>query len=211
MNKSNAFKYIFIVVIVILGIVTYSIYKKDTKEKESKNVVQEVEETANVVKELRLAISGLDTINPIISQNRQVQEISKIIFDPLIALNENYEKEYATIVRYELTNGRYDYNKSYSTFYEYEADGMVYSGLWQRLIYNEEEAKAQVGKKVPIYVDHTLKHHTTNLNFSSGAIWFAGTISFVCFAVFVNSFVREIIFIVRWKKYKKELQIQSTN
>jgi len=95
MNKSNAFKYIFIVVIVILGIVTYSIYKKDTKEKESKNVVQEVEETANVVKELRLAISGLDTINPIISQNRQVQEISKIIFDPLIALNENYEKEYA--------------------------------------------------------------------------------------------------------------------
>ena len=128
-----------------------------------------------------------------------------------INTHANYEKEYATIVRYELTNGRYDYNKSYSTFYEYEADGMVYSGLWQRLIYNEEEAKAQVGKKVPIYVDHTLKHHTTNLNFSSGAIWFAGTISFVCFAVFVNSFVREIIFIVRWKKYKKELQMQSTN
>ena len=77
-------------------------------------------------------------------------------------------------------------HKSYSTFYEYEADGIVYSGLWQRLIY-DEEAKAQVGKKVPIYVDHTLKLHTQTLNFSGGAIWFAGTISLVCFVVFLNS------------------------
>ena len=79
-------------------------------------------------------------------------------------------------------------HKSYSTFYEYEADGIVYSGLWQRLIY-DEEAKAQVGKKVPIYVDHTLKLHTQTLNFSGGAIWFAGTISLVCFVVFLNSFL----------------------
>lgn len=120
-----------------------------------------------------------------------------------INTHANYDKVYATIVRYELTNGRYSYNKSYSTFYEYEADEIVYSGIWQRLIYDEEEAKAQVGKKVPIYVDHTLKHHTTNLNFSSGAIWFAGTISLVCFLVFINSFVREIIYIVKWVKYKK--------
>ena len=120
-----------------------------------------------------------------------------------INTHANYEKEYATIVRYELTNGRYDYNKSYSTFYEYEADGMVYSGLWQRLIYDEEEAKAQVGKKVPIYVDHDLKYHTTNLNFTSSPIWFAGTISLVCFLVFINSFVRETVFIVKWIKYKE--------
>lgn len=95
MRKSNAFKYVFIIVIVILAIVTYSIYKKDTKNDESKNVVQQVEDTANVVKELRLAISGIDTINPIISQNKQVQEISKIIFDSLVTLNDEYVKEYA--------------------------------------------------------------------------------------------------------------------
>lgn len=115
----------------------------------------------------------------------------------------NYEKVYATIVRYELTNGRYDYNKSYSTFYQYETDGGVYYGLWQRLIYDEEEAKAQVGKKVPIYVDHTLKRHTKDLNFSSSAIWFAGTLSLACCLVFINSFVRETIYIVKWVKYKK--------
>lgn len=140
--------------------------------------------------------------------------INNLVFaakDYYLNTHANYVKEYATIVRYELSNGRYAFDKSYTTYYEYEADGGVYYGMWQRLIYDEQEAKAQVGKKVPIYVDHTLKHHTTNLNFSSGAIWFAGTVSIVCFAVFVNSFVREIIFIVRWKKYKKELQMQSTN
>lgn len=115
----------------------------------------------------------------------------------------NYIKEYATIVRYELTNGRYNYNKSYDTFYEYEADGMVYSGIWQRLIYDEEEAKAQVGKKVPIYVDHTLKYHATSLEFSTSPIWFAGSLSLICFVVFLNSFIRETIYIVKWVKYKK--------
>ena len=127
-----------------------------------------------------------------------------------INTHANYEKVYATIVRYELTNGRYSYNKSYSTFYEYEADGMVYSGIWQRLIYDEEEAKAQVGKKVPIYIDHALKRHTDNLNFTSSPIWLAGTFSFVCFVVFLNSFISEIIFIVRWKKYKKESHLHHT-
>ena len=132
--------------------------------------------------------------------------INNLVFavkDYKLNTHANFVQEYATIVRYELTNGRYDYNKSYSTFYEYEADGMVYSGLWQRLIYDEEEAKAQVGKKVPIYVDHDLKYHTTNLNFTSSPIWFAGTISLVCFLVFINSFVRETVFIVKWIKYKE--------
>lgn len=64
--------------------------------------------------------------------------INNLVFavkDYNLNTHANFVQEYATIVRYELTNGRYDYNKSYSTFYEYEADGMVYSGLWQRLIY----------------------------------------------------------------------------
>ncbi len=95
MKKINAFKYIFIVVIIILAIVTYRFYSKEKKEKQNNVGTQEVQETENVVKELRLAISGLDTINPIISHNKHVQEISKIIFDPLITLKEDYSKEYA--------------------------------------------------------------------------------------------------------------------
>lgn len=122
-----------------------------------------------------------------------------------IDTHANYERVYATIVRYE-RYGHYSFDKSYSTFYEYEADGVVYYGLWQRLIYNEEDAKEQVGKKVVIYVDHSLKRHTKSLDFTTSPIWLAGTFSFVCCSVFINSFVREIIFIVRWVKRKKSIQ-----
>lgn len=104
MKKSNTFKYIFIIVIIILAIVTYSIYKKDSEVEENKQSTQETEETANVVKELRLAISGLDTINPILSHNKHVQEISKIIFDSLIELKEDYTKEYALAEEISKTN-----------------------------------------------------------------------------------------------------------
>lgn len=91
MRKNNAFKYIFILVIIALSIVTYLIYRKENNQEEAqKNIAQEQEESENVVKELRLAISGLDTINPIISANKHVQEISRIIFDSLIELDEHY-------------------------------------------------------------------------------------------------------------------------
>ena len=91
MRRNNAFKYLFIIVIIALSIVTYFIYRKEnTTEESQKNVAQEQEENENVVKELRLAISGLDSINPIISHNKHVQEISRIIFDSLIELDENF-------------------------------------------------------------------------------------------------------------------------
>lgn len=117
----------------------------------------------------------------------------------------DFVQEYATIVRYERF-ARYGFDESYSTFYEYEADGVVYYGLWQRLIYDEEDAKAQIGKKVPIYVDHALKHHKTNLNIAKSPIGFAGVFVLVCFLIFLNSFIRETIFIVRWAKNKKAIK-----
>lgn len=122
-----------------------------------------------------------------------------------INTNANYVQEYATIVRYEAVHNRFQ-GYCYTTYYEYQADGMVYSGICQRNIQDEEEAKAQVGKKVRIYVDHTLKRHVDNLNFTSSPIWFAGTFALACFVVFFNSFIRETIFIVRWIKRKRLLR-----
>ncbi len=122
----------------------------------------------------------------------------------------NYVQEYATIVRYEAVFNERVGGYVYTTYYEYEADGMLYSGICQRNIQTEEEAKAQIGKKMRIYVDHTMKHHTPSLTTSTVPVWVAGALSIAFFGIFLNSFVREIIFIVKWKKYKKELQTHST-
>lgn len=92
MEKSY-FKYIF--VIVVIALVAYTGYKiiKENKETDDANLDQ-TSTVSTIQKDLRLAIAEMDTINPILSKNRNVQEISKIIFEPLITLNENYKKEY---------------------------------------------------------------------------------------------------------------------
>lgn len=87
--KGNFVKYIFI--IFLIAIVVAVIYKSNEHEE---NVVEEpttsqVEE--EIVKEIYLGVAEFDTMNPILSQNKHVQEISRIIFEPLLELNEEYK------------------------------------------------------------------------------------------------------------------------
>ena len=77
MEKSY-FKYIF--VIVVIALIAYTGYKiiKDNSVEEETNLDQ-TSTVSTIQKDLRLAIAEMDTINPIISKNRNVQEITKII------------------------------------------------------------------------------------------------------------------------------------
>ena len=55
--------------------------------------------------------------------------INNLVFavkDYNLNTHANFVQEYATIVRYELTNGRYDYNKSFITFSDYAEEGEVF-------------------------------------------------------------------------------------
>ena len=44
-----------------------------------------------IVKEINLGIAEFDTMNPILSYNKHVQEISRIIFEPLLEMDEEYK------------------------------------------------------------------------------------------------------------------------
>lgn len=90
--KSNWFKYVFIIFIVIILI--FSIYKI-RKDEASQELEQEKVTTSEKekVKEIRLAIAEFDTINPILSNNKNVQEVSKLIYDPLVTLTSDYKAE----------------------------------------------------------------------------------------------------------------------
>ena len=90
--KTNFFKYIFILFAV--GIIIFAIYKIYFKEENSKNeVVNEVEQEVTQIKDLRLGISNFDTINPLLSNNKEVLNIDKLIFEPLITIDENYKTQ----------------------------------------------------------------------------------------------------------------------
>lgn len=87
--KSNIIKYIFI--IFIIAIIIAVIYKvnEDKEQQVQKPDTSAVEE--EIVKEITLGVAEFDTMNPILSQNKHVQEISRIIYEPLLELDEEYK------------------------------------------------------------------------------------------------------------------------
>ena len=90
--RTNFFKYIFI--IFAICIIIYSIYAIYFKEKEGQeeNVQNETVEEAQI-KDIRLGISNFDTINPLISNNKEMLNIDKLIFEPLINITSDYKME----------------------------------------------------------------------------------------------------------------------
>lgn len=93
--KSNIIKYIFIVFVVgILIFAIYFLYNNKGQEEENNhdNIVQY--ETTQMITNIRLGISDFDNINPIVSQNREVLNVSTLIFEPLLTLSSDYKIQY---------------------------------------------------------------------------------------------------------------------
>lgn len=94
--KNNFFGYIFILfIIIIMGFAIYRVKIQNADENEnndssSSSTTQEVEKGT----EITLAISNFDTINPIITSNKKVQDIDRLIYEPLINITEDYKLEY---------------------------------------------------------------------------------------------------------------------
>lgn len=80
----------------VIAIISFAIYKmyfnKDKETQESVGQKQTIEQE-EIVKKLRLGIAGFDSINPILSTNKQVQEVTKIIYEPLFNLTDGYKLE----------------------------------------------------------------------------------------------------------------------
>lgn len=86
--RNGIFKYIFIIFVIVLMIIT--IIKVFDSEPGIQNENLDQTSKSNVIQtDLRLAIAEFDTLNPILSNNKNVQEISKIIYEPLVTLDAN--------------------------------------------------------------------------------------------------------------------------
>lgn len=91
--NNNIFKYVFaIVVIVLIGYTFYAIMHNRANVSEIN--LDQTSTKSNIQTDLRLSISDIDTFNPLLTNNRNVQEISKIVYEPLVTLDENYKMEY---------------------------------------------------------------------------------------------------------------------
>ena len=91
--KNNILKYIFFIFLIV--IVAFTIYTINNKEEVPEGNTQKTanQEETKVEQVLNLGIAGFDIMNPILSSNKYVQSISKIIYEPLININSSYELE----------------------------------------------------------------------------------------------------------------------
>ena len=90
--KSNVFKYLFIIFVIIIAIGAFFIIQSNENEQETQEDTS-AEDTQEIVREIRLGIAQYDTLNPLLTTNKNVQDISKLIFDPLVTLSSDYKAE----------------------------------------------------------------------------------------------------------------------
>ena len=90
----NTFKRNFIIgtILSILVIITYIIYYQFFENtNDNKNIEIGEIENNQIMEDIRLPIISYDTIDPIISNNQNVQDIAKIIYEPLLDIDEEYK------------------------------------------------------------------------------------------------------------------------
>lgn len=93
MKISSIFKYIFIIFAVgLIAYAGYRIYINQNTEVENNQEVSTVEEE-QIIKDIRLALTNYDTMNPLITNNKEILNIDTLIFEPLFTLTKDYQLE----------------------------------------------------------------------------------------------------------------------
>lgn len=91
--KTNLFKYLFFIFVISLVIIAiYILYKDKNKE------IQQIENNElqlNLSNEMNIGIINYDTLNPILSNNRDIQYIDKLIFYSLIDITKDFKISYS--------------------------------------------------------------------------------------------------------------------
>ena len=88
--KNNFFKYIFVLVVVaLIGYAIFYFYNSQKKNEEQEDSKQE-EISTTIFEDIRVAIVNFDSINPILSNNQDVQEIGRLVYEPLLKVEEDY-------------------------------------------------------------------------------------------------------------------------
>ena len=94
-KKHNWLKYVFVVfAIALISYAVYYIRKQEKEENVEENIESNVEEKqVTTITTLRVSAVNVDTMNPILSNNQNVQDISRLIYEPMLSITEDYKIE----------------------------------------------------------------------------------------------------------------------
>ena len=88
--KNNIFGYLFVIfIIAIMGFAIYRVKINNNENGQDNGKTTSIVSSKEKGTQLTLGISEFDTINPIITKNKNVQNITKLIYDPLINITQD--------------------------------------------------------------------------------------------------------------------------
>ena len=100
--KFKFVKYLFI--IFVIAIICFAIYFINNKNKNNPNKSLEPQENSTqYAKDLKFGIANFDTINPLISSNKDILNLDQLIFEPLVKLKNDYKIELCLATEYAKT------------------------------------------------------------------------------------------------------------
>lgn len=159
MKEKNLKIIFFTIIIILILLAIYIIIKnKNTKASDIK-IVRKENEISN---EIIIGITDFDTINPILSKNQDVQYISKLIYEPLIKIGQDFKLEQGLATEWNKLDEksyliRLNENKFWSNEKQFTAKDVEYSINYikkQDTIYNDNVKNIE---KIQAINDYTLK------------------------------------------------------
>ena len=87
--KERIMKRLFLLSAIIIIIIAIVIVRKQGNNQQQS--INQMAEEKTYRTELRIGISAVDSFDPIISSNKNVQDVSKLIYESLVTLDENYK------------------------------------------------------------------------------------------------------------------------
>ena len=159
MKEKNLKIIFFTIIIILILLAIYLIIKNKNTMASDIKLVRKENEISN---EIIIGITDFDTINPILSKNQDVQYISKLIYEPLINIGQDFKLEQGLATEWNKLDEksyliRLNENKLWSNEKQFTAKDVEYSINYikkQDTIYNDNVKNIE---KIQAINDYTLK------------------------------------------------------
>lgn len=158
--KEKNLKIIFFTIIIILIFV--AIYLIIINRETIASDIKIVRKEDNISEEITIGITEFDTLNPILSNNQDIQYISKLIYEPLINIGQDFRLEQGLATEWNKLDSktyiiRLNENKFWSNEEKFTAEDVAYTIKYiknNKSIYNENVENI---KNIEIINDYTIK------------------------------------------------------
>ena len=101
----NGLRYVFVIIVIsLIGFAAYTLYSMPEENLiENENVISYENIKQEIITNIRLGITDYDTMNPLLSKNKNIQLYDKLIFEPLLTVEQDFSLSKCLATEYSKT------------------------------------------------------------------------------------------------------------